>query len=96
MARPLDPRTRYRLLRLEQLTNELSVRGATGSFTVMGGASASPVAPRTALAFRPAASEAYAGRLIRLKDLGEPEQLQVCVQDSLGGWEWVTIGLASQ
>ena len=46
-------------------------------------------------ATRPAAAADQAGRIIRLKDPGTPEQLQVCITTSGGGHEWVTVGLAS-
>ncbi len=47
-------------------------------------------------ATRPAASVAYAGRLIRLLDAGVSEQLQMCMVRSDGStYEWVTIAQAS-
>lgn len=52
--------------------------------------------PTYTTAGRPAAGSTTAGKIIRVKDVGAPEQLQVCCEQSGGGvWEWVIVGQAS-
>ena len=52
-------------------------------------------APQYTTAARPAASSANEGMLIRVKDPASPEQVQVCVTTSAGGYEWVIVAMAS-
>lgn len=47
-------------------------------------------------ATRPAASVAWHRKLITLRDAGTPEKVQACVLTSGGGYEWITVALASQ
>jgi hypothetical protein len=47
-------------------------------------------------ASRPAAGATYAGALIRVKDTSLPEQVQCCMETSIGTFEWVVVALASR
>jgi hypothetical protein len=38
---------------------------------------------------------ATAPQLIRVRDVGSAEQVQICLRDSTGAYEWVVIGIAS-
>lgn len=56
----------------------------------------SPFIPqRYTTATRPAPGTGTAGRIVRVKDDGAPEELQVCLQQSNGGFEWVTLAITS-
>ncbi len=43
----------------------------------------------------PTASASYAGKVIIVKDPGQPSIVKVCVQNSAGGYEWVGIAQSS-
>lgn len=44
---------------------------------------------------RPSPSSSWAGKFIRVKDTGQPEQLQVCLQKSNSGdFAWVTVAIS--
>jgi hypothetical protein len=54
------------------------------------------VVPVYSTASRPAANASAGGALIRVQDAGAPTTVQICVADSLGGYEWLVIGIASR
>lgn len=43
----------------------------------------------------PMPSSSYAGVFARVKDRTGAGTLQVCIETSTGGWEWVTVALSS-
>jgi hypothetical protein len=51
--------------------------------------------PRCTSRTRPAAGSAVAGKVVRVKDDGMPEQMQCCLQRSNGDWEWVVLAISS-
>lgn len=53
------------------------------------------VPPRYSTTTRPTASLNFIGRFIRLKDDNVPEKLQICLQNAIGGYEWVTLAVTS-
>lgn len=53
------------------------------------------IPPRYTTAERPAADVALAGIFIRLKDLNQPERLQICLENVNGVFEWVTLAISS-
>ncbi len=55
---------------------------------------ASNALPVYTAAGRPAAGADQAGVMVRVRDSAET-QVQVCVQNSAGGWEWVAFGVSS-
>ena len=58
-------------------------------------AAAIGVIPQYSSVSRPTAGGNVAGWIIRVKDSGQPEQVQVCVSKSDGRYEWVVVGIAS-
>ena len=79
MARPSGPHLR------DGPADQATLRSLTGIRAA--------VIPRYTSATRPAASSTYARVLIAVKDALEAEQLQICLETSTGGWEWVTLAL---
>lgn len=51
--------------------------------------------PRYSTSGRPPPSSTLGGSFIRVKDNNQPELLQLCMQNSSGGWEWVTVAMSS-
>lgn len=51
--------------------------------------------PRFTSADRPSPSAEVSGKMIRVKDAGKPEELQICLQRSTGVFEWVSVSVAS-
>jgi hypothetical protein len=54
------------------------------------------VVPVYSTASRPVADATQGGAVVRVKDPGAPTTVQICVSDSLGGYEWLVIGIASR
>ena len=44
---------------------------------------------------QPTATAKLSGVFIRVKDNGRPEQMMVCLENSNGGWEWVSVATSS-
>jgi hypothetical protein len=44
---------------------------------------------------RPRASSTLHGTRIILSDVGKPEKMQVCLKNTRGGYEWVTVAMSS-
>lgn len=55
----------------------------------------SATVPRYTAGTRPTAGADWLGKFIRVKD-SDAEQLQICLQQSGGGYEWVIVAYASQ
>lgn len=45
---------------------------------------------------RPVASQAWAGRFIRVRDTNMPEQLQCCLRNANGAWSWAVVSISPQ
>lgn len=43
---------------------------------------------------RPTASEQWAGRFIRVRDSGQPEQLQFCLRQADGAFAWAIVSIS--
>lgn len=46
-------------------------------------------------ATRPAAGVAWRGKKIIVKDAAQPSTVEVCVENSAGGYEWIIFGQSS-